>query len=38
VVAGPLVFEREVDLFVHESAQVGDVQGADIKPYPADEG
>lgn len=33
-VAGPLVFEREVDLYIHETARVGEIQGAEAMPYP----
>ena len=29
VVAGPLRFEREVDLYVHRSARIGPVTGAE---------
>ncbi len=37
VVVGPLVFERDVDLYVHETAQVGEIQGAEAMPYPEGE-
>ena len=33
VVEGPLVFEREVVLYVHESARIGAVSGATAVPY-----
>jgi DUF4097 and DUF4098 domain-containing protein YvlB len=33
VVEGELVFEREVQLFVHESAKIGRVSGAEAKRY-----
>ncbi|MDH5832731.1 hypothetical protein [Luteimonas kalidii] len=33
VVEGPLKFEREVSLFVHESARTGPVTGATATPY-----
>lgn len=33
VVDGPLVFERPVDLFVHESATIGDVEGAEVQRF-----
>ena len=33
VVEGPLRFEREVALFVHDSARIGPVQGAEPKRY-----
>lgn len=36
VVEGPLIFEREVDLHVHESAEIGDVEGAEPKIYSGD--
>jgi DUF4097 and DUF4098 domain-containing protein YvlB len=36
VVEGPLVFEREVELFVHESAEIGDVEGAEPVIYSGD--
>lgn len=36
VVEGPLVFEREVVLYVHTSAKVGPVTGATAKPYSTD--
>jgi DUF4097 and DUF4098 domain-containing protein YvlB len=32
-VAGPMVFEREVELFVHESARIGSVSGAEVKRF-----
>lgn len=32
-VAGPLTFEREVDLYVHESARVGEISGAEPTVY-----
>lgn len=37
VVDGPLVFERPVDLFVHESARIGEVEGADPQRYSGEE-
>lgn len=33
VVDGPLVFEREVTLYVHASARIGKVTGATAQPY-----
>lgn len=36
VVDGPLVFERPVDLFVHESARIGEIEGADPQRYSGD--
>lgn len=36
-VNGPLVFEREVRLFVHETAHVGSVTGAEAVRYAGDE-
>ncbi|MDQ2703185.1 MAG: hypothetical protein M3Y70_10360 [Pseudomonadota bacterium] len=33
VVDGPLVFERDVTLYVHTSARIGRVSGATAKPY-----
>ena len=33
VVDGPLVFEREVELYVHASARIGQVSGATAKRY-----
>lgn len=33
VVEGELVFEREVELFVHDSARIGRVQGAEAKRF-----
>jgi len=33
-VAGPLVFEQDVDLYIHENARVGEIQGAEAMPYP----
>lgn len=33
VVEGPLVFERSVELFVHESARIGDVEGAEPQRF-----
>lgn len=36
VVEGPLVFEREVELFVHRSARTGAITGATAKAYEGD--
>lgn len=36
-VAGPLVFEREVELYVHSTATVGEITGATPVPYSGDE-
>jgi hypothetical protein len=36
-VVGPMVFKREVELFVHESARIGRVEGAEAKPYSGSE-
>jgi len=36
VVNGPLVFERDVELFVHERAKIGAVTGATAKRYNSD--
>ena len=36
VVDGPLVFEREVELYVHDSARIGPVTGATAKRYSGD--
>lgn len=36
VVDGPLVFERPADLFVHETAQIGDVEGAEPQRFSGD--
>ena len=33
VVEGPLVFEREVKLYVHASARTGSVRGATAQRY-----
>lgn len=33
VVDGPMEFEREVELFVHASARIGDVSGATVQRY-----
>jgi len=33
-VVGPLIFEQEVDLYIHETAEVGEIRGADPMPYP----
>lgn len=33
VVDGPLVFERDVTLYVHDSARIGKVTGATARPY-----
>ena len=33
VVEGSLVFEREVTLHVHQSARIGKVSGASVRPY-----
>jgi DUF4097 and DUF4098 domain-containing protein YvlB len=35
-VDGPLVFERPVNLFVHDSAEIGDVEGAEVQRYSGD--
>ncbi len=35
-VTGPLVFERDVELFVHESARVGEISGAEAKRFSGD--
>lgn len=35
-VAGPLVFEREVTLWIHESAEVGEISGAEPEFYSGD--
>lgn len=35
-VVGPLVFEREVELFVHDSAEIGEVEGAEAMRYSGD--
>lgn len=35
-VDGPLVFERPVDLYVHESASIGDVEGAEPQSFSGD--
>ena len=35
VVEGPLVFEREVKLYVHQSARIGNVSGATAQRYSA---
>lgn len=32
-VAGPMVFKREVELFVHDTARIGRVEGAEAKRY-----
>jgi hypothetical protein len=32
-VDGPMVFEREVKLYVHSSARIGQVTGATPEPY-----
>lgn len=32
-VAGPLEFEREVALYVHQSAAIGEVIGAEVRPF-----
>jgi hypothetical protein len=37
VVEGPLKFEREVRLYVSESAQIGPVEGATVEKYSGDE-
>lgn len=36
-VGGPLVFEREVRLLIHDSAEVGDIEGATAEYYSGDE-
>jgi hypothetical protein len=36
VVEGPLVFEREVNLYVHATARVGTVKGATAVRYDGD--
>lgn len=36
-VEGPLKFEREVELFVHESASVGEITGAEAATYSGNE-
>lgn len=36
-VAGPLVFEREVELYVHETATIGEVTGAEPVRFSGDE-
>ena len=36
VVEGAMVFEREVELYVHESARTGSIQGATAKRYSGD--
>jgi DUF4097 and DUF4098 domain-containing protein YvlB len=36
IVDGPLVFERPVELFVHDSAQIGDVEGAEPQRFSGD--
>ena len=36
-VTGNLVFERPVELFVHESAQIGEVSGAEVNRFSGDE-
>lgn len=36
VVEGPLVFEREVVLYVHRTAKTGPITGATAKPYDGD--
>ncbi|MEL1263285.1 hypothetical protein [Pseudoxanthomonas putridarboris] len=36
IVEGPLVFEREVTLYVHTSARTGPVTGATAKPFSTD--
>lgn len=36
-VAGPLVFKREVELFVHETAEVGEIEGAEAVIFSGDE-
>lgn len=35
-VAGSLVFEREVELFVHDSARIGRVEGAEVQRFSGD--
>lgn len=36
VVDGPLVFERPVELYVHETAMIGDVEGAEPQRFSGD--
>jgi hypothetical protein len=36
-VAGELVFEREVELHVHDSARIGRVSGAEVKRFSGSE-
>jgi hypothetical protein len=36
VVAGSLVFEHEVELFVHTTAKIGPVTGATARPFTND--
>jgi hypothetical protein len=36
-VVGAIVFKREVELFVHESARIGRVDGAEAKRYSGSE-
>jgi len=36
-VGGDLVFEREVELYVHPSAHIGAIRGATAKPWPGAE-
>lgn len=36
-VTGKLVFERQVELFVHDSAKIGEVSGADVIRFSGDE-
>jgi hypothetical protein len=36
VVEGPLVFERPVELFVHETARIGEVEGAEPQRFSGD--
>lgn len=36
-VGGPLIFEREVELLIHESAQVGEVRGAEPRSFSGSE-
>lgn len=35
-VAGPLQFDRQVELFIHESAEVGQIQGAEPRYFSGD--
>ncbi len=35
-VGGPLIFKRPVKLYVHDSAEIGDVDGADVERFSGD--